>query len=95
VETGWILEANEPMNRAVEALAGHVVKRYRIYRKPLRPRRRGDPPAAPRFPGSPLWGSDIRPAAFNSPAFRSIRPRISLSIPRAAGPHGSVQTRRS
>jgi GNAT superfamily N-acetyltransferase len=35
VETGWILEANEPMNRAMEALAGHIVKRYRVYRKPL------------------------------------------------------------
>jgi hypothetical protein len=30
-ETGWILETNEPMNRAMEALAGTVVKRYRVY----------------------------------------------------------------
>ena len=26
-ETGWILEANEPMKRAMEALAGRIVKR--------------------------------------------------------------------
>ncbi|MBV9165931.1 MAG: GNAT family N-acetyltransferase [Solirubrobacterales bacterium] len=35
VETGWILEANEPMNRAMEALTGRTVKRYRIYERPL------------------------------------------------------------
>ena len=35
VETGWILEANEPMNRAMEALTGRIVKRYRIYERPL------------------------------------------------------------
>src|SRR5581483_10293964 len=29
VETGWILEVNEPMNRAMEALVGRIVKRYR------------------------------------------------------------------
>jgi GNAT superfamily N-acetyltransferase len=34
-ETGWILEVNEPMNRAMEALAGRIVKRYRIYERPL------------------------------------------------------------
>lgn len=34
-ETGWILETNEPMNRAMEALGGDVVKRYRIYGKKL------------------------------------------------------------
>ena len=34
-ETGWILEINEPMNRAMEALVGRIIKRYRIYeRKP-------------------------------------------------------------
>jgi GNAT superfamily N-acetyltransferase len=32
-ETGWILETNEPMNRAMEALTGRIVKRYRIYEK--------------------------------------------------------------
>jgi GNAT superfamily N-acetyltransferase len=32
-ETGWILETNEPMNRAMEALVGRIVKRYRIYER--------------------------------------------------------------
>jgi hypothetical protein len=36
-ETGWILETNEPMNRAMEGMGGKVVKRYRIYEKPLGP----------------------------------------------------------
>lgn len=35
-ETGWILETNEAMNRAMEALGGDVVKRYRVYGKTLR-----------------------------------------------------------
>jgi GNAT superfamily N-acetyltransferase len=34
-ETGWILETNEPMNRAMEGMGGKVVKRYRIYERPL------------------------------------------------------------
>lgn len=34
-ETGWILETNDSMNRAMEALGGDVVKRYRIYERPL------------------------------------------------------------
>lgn len=34
-ETGWILEINAAMNRAMEALGGDVVKRYRVYRKAL------------------------------------------------------------
>lgn len=34
-ETGWILETNQPMNRAMEALAGRIVKRYRIYERPI------------------------------------------------------------
>ena len=33
VETGWILETNEPMNRAMEALTGRIIKRYRIYER--------------------------------------------------------------
>jgi len=45
VETGWILEVNEPMNRAMEALTGRIVKRYRLYERPL------EPDAAPGFPG--------------------------------------------
>jgi GNAT superfamily N-acetyltransferase len=34
-ETGWILETNEPMNHAMEGMGGTIVKRYRIYEKPL------------------------------------------------------------
>ena len=37
-ETGWILETNEPMNRAMEGMGGKVVKKYRLLREgPLRP----------------------------------------------------------
>ena len=34
-ETGWILETNKPMNRAMEGMGGKVVKRYRLFEKPL------------------------------------------------------------
>jgi GNAT superfamily N-acetyltransferase len=34
-ETGWILELNEPMNHAMEALGGDSVKRYRLYERVL------------------------------------------------------------
>jgi GNAT superfamily N-acetyltransferase len=34
-ETGWILEVNEPMNRAMEGMGAEVVKRYRLYELPL------------------------------------------------------------
>jgi GNAT superfamily N-acetyltransferase len=34
-EEGWILETNEPMNRAMEGMGGEVVKRYRLYEKKL------------------------------------------------------------
>jgi GNAT superfamily N-acetyltransferase len=34
-EMGWILETNEPMNRAMEGMGGEVVKKYRIYEKAL------------------------------------------------------------
>ncbi len=34
-ETGWILETNEPMNRAMEGMGGKVVKKYRLYEKEL------------------------------------------------------------
>lgn len=34
-ETGWILETNDAMNRAMEALTGKVVKRYRVYERPI------------------------------------------------------------
>jgi GNAT superfamily N-acetyltransferase len=34
-EMGWILEVNEPMNRAMEGMGGSIVKRYRLYELPL------------------------------------------------------------
>jgi GNAT superfamily N-acetyltransferase len=34
-EMGWILENNTAMNRGMEAMGGRVVKRYRVYEKPL------------------------------------------------------------
>jgi hypothetical protein len=34
-EMGWILETNEPMNRAMEGMGGRVVKRYRVYERSL------------------------------------------------------------
>jgi GNAT superfamily N-acetyltransferase len=46
VETGWILEVNEPMNRAMEALTGRIVKRYRLYERLI------DADVSPAFPGS-------------------------------------------
>ncbi len=32
---GWILETNDPMNRAMEGMGGRVVQKYRIYRQDL------------------------------------------------------------
>jgi GNAT superfamily N-acetyltransferase len=34
-ETGWILETNGSMNRAMEGMGGKVVKRYRVYERSL------------------------------------------------------------
>jgi GNAT superfamily N-acetyltransferase len=34
-EMGWILETNHSMNRAMEALGGRIVKRFRIYERQL------------------------------------------------------------
>ena len=34
-ETGWILETNEAMNRAMEGMGGKIVKRYRLYERAL------------------------------------------------------------
>jgi GNAT superfamily N-acetyltransferase len=34
-ETGWILETNEAMNRAMEGMGGTVVKKYRLFEKTL------------------------------------------------------------
>jgi hypothetical protein len=35
-EMGWILETNKAMNRAMEAMGGEIVKRYRVYERSLR-----------------------------------------------------------
>jgi GNAT superfamily N-acetyltransferase len=34
-ETGWSLEVNKPMNKAMEAMGGEIVKTYRIYEQDL------------------------------------------------------------
>src|SRR5262249_27378310 len=34
-EMGWIRETNKAMNRGMEAMNGRIVKRYRLYEKPL------------------------------------------------------------
>jgi GNAT superfamily N-acetyltransferase len=34
-EMGWILESNKAMNRAMEAMGGEVVKKYRVYERVL------------------------------------------------------------
>jgi hypothetical protein len=34
-EMGWILETNKAMNRAMEAMGGEIVKRYRVYERAL------------------------------------------------------------
>jgi len=36
-EMGWILETNHSMNRAMEAMGGVVIKRYRVYEQVLDP----------------------------------------------------------
>jgi hypothetical protein len=32
---GWILETNEPMNRAMEGMGGKIVRRFRLYEREL------------------------------------------------------------
>jgi GNAT superfamily N-acetyltransferase len=32
-EMGWILEVNEPMNRAMEGMGGEIVRRFRLYER--------------------------------------------------------------
>jgi len=34
-EMGWILETNKAMNRAMEAMGGQIVKKYRVYERAL------------------------------------------------------------
>jgi GNAT superfamily N-acetyltransferase len=36
-ETGWILETNTAMNRAMEGMGGRIVRRYRLYERSLSP----------------------------------------------------------
>jgi len=36
-EMGWILETNKAMNRAMEGMGGEIVRRYRVYERPLAP----------------------------------------------------------
>ena len=36
-ETGWILESNVPMNRAMQGMGGEITRRYRIYELLLEP----------------------------------------------------------
>ena len=32
-ETGWTLESNKPMNRAMERMGGKIVRTYRVYER--------------------------------------------------------------
>jgi GNAT superfamily N-acetyltransferase len=34
-EMGWILETNKAMNRAMEGMGGHIVRKYRLYEREL------------------------------------------------------------
>jgi GNAT superfamily N-acetyltransferase len=34
-EMGWILETNQPMNRAMEGMGGEIKRRYRVYERTL------------------------------------------------------------
>jgi GNAT superfamily N-acetyltransferase len=36
-EMGWILESNRNMNKAMEAMGGRIVRRYRVYERELEP----------------------------------------------------------
>ena len=36
-EMGWILETNKAMNRAMEGMGGRIVRRYRLYERPIEP----------------------------------------------------------
>jgi GNAT superfamily N-acetyltransferase len=45
-ETGWVLETNRSMNRAMEAMGGRIIKRYRVYGRDLGPAPVGRPDAA-------------------------------------------------
>ena len=32
-ETGWTLETNTPMNRAMERMGGKIIRTYRVYER--------------------------------------------------------------
>ncbi len=49
-ETGWILETNKPMNRAMEGMGGKVVRRYRFYERLLDQSAEPSLPDADAFP---------------------------------------------
>jgi hypothetical protein len=34
-EMGWILETNQPMNRAMGGMGGEIKRRYRVYERAL------------------------------------------------------------
>jgi hypothetical protein len=53
-EMGWILETNEPMNRAMEGMGGKVVRRYRIYERRLDPQPDPTPESGSEASRSPL-----------------------------------------
>ncbi len=51
-EAGWILETNVGLNRAMEALNGRVIKRFRMYERRFS---NDTPPALPK--DAPIWHS--------------------------------------
>ena len=53
---GWILETNEPMNRAMKGMGGEVVKRYRLYERSLQSRTFRALPASLRWRPTPSLG---------------------------------------
>ena len=50
-ETGWILESNRAMNRAMQTMGGEVTRRYRVYERLLEPG--AEPSATPIEPLRP------------------------------------------
>jgi GNAT superfamily N-acetyltransferase len=57
-EMGWILESNKAMNRAMAAMGGRIVKRFRVYERGL-----DDPhPAQPAEPAASMMPHPAQPA---------------------------------
>ena len=70
-EEGWILEVNEPMNRAMEGMGGTIVKRYRLYEKSLaatRPLHHGAEGEARSDCGAAARGRDLMRVRRSRPA---------------------------